>query len=360
MSKNILELCLSPDLGGLELFVSTCFNDFKTKTNCKISIAPNSKLDSYLDENDKFYIKRNKLFPIFPALKLAKFIDENNIDIIHFHWTKDINLVVLGKVFSRRKPIIVQSRHMTMTRFKDDFYHKWLYSKIDKIHAVTYQVKSQLEKFIPKSILPKIEMVHIGCEASNINTKIVDELKETYHLSGKFVVGIVGRIEEAKGQYLVIEAISKLRHLPIIGLIVGDAMDKNYLNELKAKVQKLGLEEKIIFTGFTKDVNEHIQLFDVSILATPKETFGLVVIEAMANGICVCATNQGGPLEIIDDMVDGLLFQRDSDSIKEKIELLYTNSELKTKLANNGKLKADKLFNKNMQLEKLYGVLNEG
>jgi hypothetical protein len=87
---NILEFCLSPDLGGLELFMVNCFNDFKTKTNCKIVLAPNTKLANYIDD-EVYYINRNKFFPIFPAIKLAKFIDKHDIDIIHFHWTKQIS-----------------------------------------------------------------------------------------------------------------------------------------------------------------------------------------------------------------------------------------------------------------------------
>lgn len=359
MTKNILELCLSPDLGGLELFVLTCFREFKTKTKCEITIAPNSKLDKLLENENKFILKRNKFFPIFPALKLAKYIDKQDIDIIHFHWTKDIALVVLAKVLSKKKPKIIQSRHMTMTRFKDDFYHKWLYKNINTIHAVTNQVKEQLEKFIPKSIAPKIKMVHIGTEAKDINHEVVEKLKLSYGTNGKFVVGIVGRIEENKGQFLVIEAIEKLKHLPIVALIVGDTMEKNYLESLKEKTKKLEIEDKVIFTGFTKDVNEHMKLFDINILATPRETFGLVVIEAMANEICVCATNKGGPLEIIDDGVDGILFNRDSDDLKNKIEMLYLNHELKEKLALRGKQKATEMFDKTTQLNRLFGVINE-
>ena len=67
------------------------------------------------------------MLPIIPALKLAKFIDNNDIDIIHFHWTRDIATVILAKLISKKNPNVLQSRHMTMTRFKDDFYHNFLY-----------------------------------------------------------------------------------------------------------------------------------------------------------------------------------------------------------------------------------------
>lgn len=359
MSKNILEFCLSPDLGGLELFMASCFEDFTHKTNTYAIVTPNSKLDLYLAQKVSLYIKRNKFFPLFPALKLAKFIDEKNIDIIHFHWTKDINVVVLAKLLSKKKPQIVQTRNMTMTRFKDDFYHRWLYKNISMMHAVTYQVKAQLEKFIPSDIRPQIQMVYMGCEASNVNPIRIEELRQTYNLQGSFVVGIVGRIEEGKGQYLVIEAIAKLNNPYIKGVIVGHTMDEHYLHQLKQKALALGVDQQIVFTGFTKEVNEHMRLFDVNVLATPKETFGLVVIEAMANKICMIATNKAGPLEIINDGVDGLLFERNSDDLASKIKMLYDDKDLKLKLADAGQQKAEKEFDKTTQLNKLYHILEQ-
>jgi hypothetical protein len=51
-NKNILEFCLSPDLGGLELFMVNCYKDFKTKTNCKIVVQKEKKLDRYLENED--------------------------------------------------------------------------------------------------------------------------------------------------------------------------------------------------------------------------------------------------------------------------------------------------------------------
>ena len=335
---NILEFCLSPNLGGLELCV----------------------LDNFIDDKDKFTIKRNKFFPIIPAVKLAKFIDKNSIDIVHFHWTRDIATVVLAKVLSKRKPKIIQSRHMTMTRFKDDFYHKWLYKNITTIHAVTNQVKEQLIKYIPRNIRPNIEMVYLGVDEPIVDDKKVLKLKEKYKLKDEFIVGIIGRIEEGKGQYLVIEAMAKLKNLNIMALIVGDTMDDSYMVELKNKVKDLGIEDKIIFTGFTRDVNEHMKLCDTTVLATPKETFGLVVIESMINKVPVIVTANGGPLEIIDDNKDGLLFNRTSDDLVKKIELIYKDNEFKNELSTNGYKKVKEIFNKDIQMDKMYEVICEG
>jgi glycosyltransferase involved in cell wall biosynthesis len=244
-----------------------------------------------------------------------------------------------------------------MTRFKDDFYHRWLYKNIDMIHAVTKDVAMQLERFIPKEILPKIEMIYLGVTPPDLKRERVEQLRETYALEESFVVGIVGRIEEEKGQYKVIEAIAKLQELPIKALIVGSAMSDEYLQKLKLKVKELAIEDRVIFTGFTQDVNEHMALSDTVVLATENETFGLVVIEAMANKKVVIATAKGGPLEIIEDEVDGLLFDGSVEDLSEKIKFLYNNREEKMRIEQNALNKVEKKFDEVTQLEKLYTKL---
>jgi len=357
LSKNILELCLSPDLGGLELCVVDYFEYFKCKTATYICVARDKKLDNLVNDTHKFTLKRSKLFPFIPAFALAKFIDEKEIDIVHFHWTKDMATAVLAKVLSKRTPKLIQSRHMSMTRFKSDFYHKWLYKNIDTIHAVTQQVKEQLERFISEDVRPKIEMIYLGIGDPDVDAQRVEELKRHYALEDSFVVGMVGRIEEGKGQYLLLEALAILRELDIKALIVGAAMQEEYLEALKQKTRELGIEERVVWSGFSKEVHEHMRLCDISVLATQKETFGLVIIESMANGVPVIATNNGGPLEIIDDGVDGLFFDRTSEELAQKIALLYEKRELKENLAKAAKHKVKEKFNKEKQMLKMYEVI---
>ena len=358
-NSNVLELCLAHGLGGLEMFVASCYEEFSQKTTCKVVVAPDTKLDNYLMVADKFHIKRNKLFPFFPAWKLARYIDEQEIDIVHFHWTKDMLTAVLAKLFSKRKPRLVQSRHMRMTRFKNDFYHKWLYKNIDMMHAVTQDVANQLKKFIPFRVRPQIEMIYLGVKVPKIESAKVAELKNRYGLTDKFVVGIVGRIEEGKGQYKVLEALEKLKNANIKAVIVGAFMNDIYKKELQLLLEELGIKEQVIFTGFTKDVNEHMQLFDVNILATENETFGLVVIEAMANKVPIIATNRGGPTEIIEDGIDGMLFDGSSDDLAQKIDMLYKSQKLKEALIERAFLKVTKQFDYTKQLEKLYKSIQE-
>ena len=356
-NKNILELCLADGLGGLEMFTSTCYEYFKTKTTCKIIVDPNSKLAEYMNHEDVSYIKMNNKFAIIPALKLAKFIDKEDIDIVHIHWIKDMITVILAKIFSKKKPKIIYSRHMNMTRFKDDIYHQWLYKQISLIHAVSDQVKVQVVKFIPSNIRPRVESIYLGIKEPVADMTRVAELRKKYKLEDSFIVGIVGRIESEKGQYIVVDALAKLKESNIKLIMVGRAMDEKYLDSLKEKIKELGIEDRVVFTGFTKEVNEHLKLLDIMVLATKKETFGLVVIEAMINKVPVIATNEGGPLEIIDDMKNGIFFDRSVDDLVEKIKLLHHNEKLRADIISNGYKKIKNNFDIDIQMQKLYNAI---
>lgn len=350
MATKICELCLSPDLGGLELYMmraSHYLNAFSV-------INQSGKLESYYKNTEYKYSKIGR----YNFIKLARLIDENDIDVLHLHWTKDIPTAVMAKLFSRKKPKLVQTRNMRMTRFKDDFYHRFLYKNMSMILAVTHQVKEQVEKFIPADIRPKVEVLYMGAETPQLlNFKEKEEFSQQAGLGDQFVVGIVGRIEEAKGQHLVLEAIKQLNLAGISAkaLVVGHAMDNNYLEELRQEYA-----EYTVFTGFTHEAQKYMQICDALVLATENETFGLVLIEAMMCGVCVVASDSGGPLEIIDDGINGLLFKTfDSGDLAEKLTSLYRDSVVREAFAKAGRAKALEVFESQKQFDRLNTILEK-
>lgn len=366
MANKICELCLSPDLGGLELYMMRASRYLGEHGECISVINENSKLKSYYEGTTAHYFtlkRRNVLFSWFSARQLARILDDEAIDVLHLHWTKDLPLAIMAKLISKRKPRVVQSRHMTMTRFKDDFYHRFLYKNLDLMLAVTQQVKSQIEKFVPIEICPKVEVLYIGAEAPTIITEEDKKSRrKSLGLGESFTIGIVGRIEPQKGQYLVIEAVEKLiaQEIDARALIVGDAMSETYLETLQNDVALRGLSDRIIFTGFTREAQVMMQLCDVMVLATENETFGLVLIEAMMCGVCVVASDSGGPLEIIDDGINGLLFKTfDADDLADKLVRLQQESGLREGYAIAGKQKALEMFESQKQFEILYKTLEK-
>ncbi len=123
--------------------------------------------------------------------------------------------------------------------------------------------------------------------------------------------------------------------------------EKNQENEIKDLISARSLEDRIILIPFQYDLTKTIQCLDVLVLATAKETFGMVLVEGMRAGISVIGSNAGGVPEIIDHNETGLLFESDNvASLAEAIKTLYFKRELKERLAEAGKKKAEVTFNK--------------
>lgn len=349
MQKNILEVCLSPDFGGLELHMK----DFTKFLGVKAVLNPKGRLiEAFKKENLEF-----ETIGRYSFIKLAKIIDENNIDIVHLNWTKDIPTTVLAKLISKKKPKIIQTRNMHMTRFKDDFYHKFLYKNIDTIVGISAKVCEQLNKFIPSDIRPKIVTWYSGVPMPTMITdEKKQELKNSFGIKDEFVVCIVARVEETKGQHIVLEAVEKLRNdgIDAKALVVGHYMHKEYFDNLVKKYPK------DIFTGFATNANELIQISDCKVMATRNETFGMAIMDAMRCGVCVLGSDSGGPLESITHMETGLHFKTmNSDDLYEKLKLIANDSELKNNLAKAGQDKANREYDSKTQFAKMRSILEE-
>jgi glycosyltransferase involved in cell wall biosynthesis len=359
MSKpTLLELCLSPDLGGLELYMVRAAKALHPHMNVISVINPEGKLEQYYKGTEFPYVllkKKSNLLMFGAARKLAKIIDEHRIDIVHMHWTKDMPMAVLAKLLSKRKPKLVQTRNMTMTRFKDDFYHRFLYRNVDMMLPVTHQVADQLRTFIPEAVRPEIEVLYMGSDAPEyLDDEKLGALRRELGMEGRFVVGMVGRINEAKGQHLLIRAVASIGDERVHAYFVGHEMKKGYVDSLKQLAADLGISSRVHFLGFMKNPHHFYQACDAVVLASKRETFGLVLIEAMQAGTTVVGSNSGGVVEIIDDNETGLLFEsQNAESLAEKISLLAQDTGLNERLAAAGKEKAETKFSNAKQFLKL-------
>lgn len=153
-------------------------------------------------------------------------------------------------------------------------------------------------------------------------------------------VGIVGRFVEWKGQRVFLEAASRLTKAGVEAhyILVGAPLfgEEAYTAELKAQAEPLG--DRVEFTGFQNDVPAILRTLDILVHAsvTP-EPFGQVVIEGMAEGLPVIASNGGGVREIITDGVNGILTPMgDAGALAEALAKLIQEPERASRVAREG------------------------
>ena len=156
-----------------------------------------------------------------------------------------------------------------------------------------------------------------------------------------FTVGMVGRFAPWKGQLETVRAFARAG-LPGGSrlLLLGAAMfgEESYEKAVRAEVGALGLDDRVGFLGHVKDVSGVLRRTDVLVHAsTVPEPFGQVLVEGMAAGVPVVATQGGGPSEIVTDGVNGLLYPPgDVDRLAQLLERLAGDEELRHRLVRGG------------------------
>ena len=311
--------------------------------------TPYSYYDKYLAKKmSKYSINCLSLFSKIASIMLDKlpaiamlyfFIKKRNIKLVHINIRPYYYPAVIAANLARIPCVSHVRGHGELTRVSR-FFCKYIKVFISVSKSVRDELTSQ-------GISPEKQVViYDGIEIrSDFIENNRDDFKKKLNIKDEYVVGYVGRISENKGQWYFINAAQFIaKQIPNIRfLIVGDTAsetqeDVQYLKKLKVLVKNLCMEDKIIFTGYREDVRKLFSLFDVFVLSSLQEGFGGVILEAMKSNVPIVATRSGGPSEILDDGVSGLLVPiKDPVSIANAVTRILNDARLKEILVNNAK-----------------------
>jgi glycosyltransferase involved in cell wall biosynthesis len=155
-------------------------------------------------------------------------------------------------------------------------------------------------------------------------------------------VGLVGRISPWKGQEVFLRAFAlafpadSARARIIGGPLFGE---ESLVDQLKDLAVALGVADRVTFVGHVRDVPAELAALDIMVHAsTIPEPFGQVVVEAMAAGVPVVATDAGGPAEVVTDGVDGVLYPMgDPEALAQALRRLADDPEARARLADEGR-----------------------
>jgi glycosyltransferase involved in cell wall biosynthesis len=176
-------------------------------------------------------------------------------------------------------------------------------------------------------------------------------------LAGKRVVGdvsrlgMLGMLQEWKGQHVFVEALNVLKqrgmafHASIAGTEPFGA--RGYEQRLRQMVRDFSLEEMVSFVGFVSKPYDYLTQLDVAVHASIEpEPLGRVVVEAMLVGTAVVATNGGGIPEFVEHEQTGLLVPMgDAVGMAQAIGRLLKDGELRRRLATAAQQRAREMFN---------------
>ena len=218
---------------------------------------------------------------------------------------------------------------------------RWLFARFDRVISISRYVEAAMrQNGVPAR---RSALVYLGVDADAVRARAVlprEAVRLAHEVPDDVVLAaMVGNIRSWKGQHVVLEALRLLepavrKRLRIFFIGATAPGDLEYEAGLRRFVAAHGLEENVHFLGSRTDVPELFRAADFAIHAsTIPEPFGLVVVEAMALGCPVVASNAGGPAEVITPDT-GLTFDPTvPGQLAAHITRLVSEPALRTRLA---------------------------
>lgn len=294
------------------------------------------------------------------AVKMAKLIKSQKISLIHSHtpFAGSILTCIAGKMAGI--PVINHAHvrdslsHNPVVRTYQRLMNWWISRTCcDAIISVSEEVKKEAIAELCDN--NKFHVVYNGTPLNTLENIQVDSVRKELNIPDKVSVVVhVGRLCETKGQHLLIHAASHLckQGSEIIYLIIGEDLAQNgtYRQYLKDMTKEFKVDDCVWFLGQRSDIPQLLAVADLLVLPSSAEGFPLVILEAMAAGKPVVATNVGGVSEIVRHQETGLLIPaEDISSLAEAIFEMVQNPESAREMGRKGL----KVVTENFSVEKM-------
>ena len=290
------------------------------------------------------YLGHGKISPL-NITGISRIIKTEQADIVHLHGYSAANF---GRIAARLRsvPNIVHEHAVLKVQPHQYIADKLLAGLTDNAIAVSKNVKEFMmrSRSIPEN---KIQVIGNGIQLEKYGNVMSSIKEQMYHELGidrdTKILGTVTRLREEKGNEYLIRALPAIRDqgIKFILLIVGDGPLRS---ELECLAEQLGVNVFVKFLGFRRDIPELLSLFDVQVVPSLAEGFGLCLIEAMASKNPIVATEVGGMKEIGRDG-ETVLFvpPKDPQAIADKIIYLFNNPDVLSAISENA-VKYSKVF----------------
>ena len=275
--------------------------------------------------------------------RLYKYLKDMNIDLVHADspgWTMYLGVAIR----LHKKPLIW---HVRVGDPDPAWFETMLLAICSRMIAVSDAVGQRFARFQGAG---KITVIHNAVDLSKFSPDLAGaEDVVARKTPCQLAIGTFGQLVSRKGQELLIEAAAlaaaRLHQKPLY-FIVGQG-EESYTTRLRLRARELGLGECVVFLGFRSDIARIMAALDVVILySTFIEGFSRVIIEAMASGKPVIATELGGNVEAVIHGHNGLLVQPDNNpaTLAQAIVDLAEGREERIRMGRNGRIRAEKLF----------------
>lgn len=305
-----------------------------------------------------FCLARNPGFDLELVKKLREQIQERGIDVVHCHQYTPWVYGLLAAVGLKARVVFTEHGrfHPDRYRYKAMLLNPLMALMTDSIVAISGATKLSLARyeFIPEK---RVKVIYNGIKALDVEPGAAANLRRELGVAeSELVLGTVARLDPVKNQTLMIDAFAVLlEERPNSTLLmVGDGPDRRLLEQ---KAKGLGIDRKVIFTGFKPEPGKYLAAMDLFLLSSHTEGTSMTLLEAMSLGIPAIATRVGGTPEIIIHGETGLLTEPGRvQSFANAIKQLAADQTLREQLSRESTKTFVRAFSQERMIDSYQGV----
>lgn len=371
-NKKIGFLICSTGFGGLEMnVVRLCGWMAERKWDTTLFTYEGTRVAKEAEEaqlNVSYIPKHRKHFDFFKAASFASVLKENSIEYLITSDNKNLDFIFCTKKFYSKLKVIYQQQ-MQIGVNKKDLLHNMRFNAIDCWVSPLEWLKQEVQE---KTNFPseKVKVIPLNTDTTKFLRRVyqADEAKTFWGIeTNKTTLGIMGRLDEKKGQLTAVKAVHQLIQdgNDVQLLFVGEATINSsksieYLNTVENYIKENQLQNNIFIKPFTKDVKKFYDAIDIFIMASYGETFGMVTIEALLSGLPIIGTNSGGTPEILNFGEYGALFEVNNETdLANKISNMLLNPITYKEKAKKGQETALTKYSHNTMCEAFKTIIED-
>ena len=336
MKLKLMQITHDLAIGGLQrVVVNICKNIDREKFD--ISVLCLRDLGEFVPEVESmgikvYFLPQKNGTDYLSFLKVAKILRREKPDVIHTHNTQPFVDGTIGALMSGVKTIIHTDHARNFPDKRRYMYGEWLMSHFAyKVVGVSEHTSKNLIKY-EKISRKKILIIPNGIDGNRFSININKQAKRKelgVHGSGP-IIGLGVRLTEGKGINYLLQAmpdiIKKFTDITLVIAGDGPAADK-----LKKQTVELGITRNVLFLGPRLDIPELLKVFDIYVLPSLSEGLPMVLLEAMAAGCPIVATNVGGIPTLIKHGDNGSMVEpKNPEALASEIIKLLSSQELRS------------------------------
>ena len=274
------------------------------------------------------------------GVRLGFVLRKRKADLVVFNLAKSGPIAWLASVISGSR--LVFYSHGVWHRSDMGLVYRFLLWRASAIIAVSEDTKRQITSLgIPES---KVTVLYNAVDTETIKAwSRNDVLKDLGVDTGSFAIGCVGNIISRKGIDVLVEAfgilVRDLKASDAVLLIAGDDPGESggaYSRLINRTIEHYGIGNRVKFLGFRTDVDRLLHAFDLFVMPSRMESFGVAIIEAMRASIPVIATNSGSIPEVVAHEETGLLVRPECPvELATAVHRMRSDPELRKALSAN-------------------------